>query len=126
MIPADIVNPFDVDPRAELPHAPQDEENWTEYRYFFAYDPKVQIGVSLHIGRIVADRRIWRGILYVFLPDHEILVRKYSGRDGGARHLGAGPLQITCVEPMQLWTLDFDGLVNSVSRASLSREPVRD
>lgn len=99
MIPTDIVNPFDVDPRLELPHPPQDEENWTEYRCFFAYDPDAQVGVSLHVGRIVEDCRVWRGILHVFLPNHQILVRKYAGPDGGERFLGAGPLKVTCVDP---------------------------
>lgn len=126
MIAEDIVNPHGLDPRSDLPHIPEAVENWTEYRYFFAYDAEAEIGLSLHIGRIVEDPAIWRGILYIFLPGQEILVRKCAGRDGDARSIGAGPLRLTCVDPMQLWTIDYDGLANAVPRASLSREPVRD
>lgn len=126
MIASDIINPYGLDPRLDYPQAPHDEENWTEYRYLFGYDPKTQMGINIHIGRIVEDRNIWRGMLYVFLPNEEVLVRKCSGRDGGPYHLGAGPLSINIVEPMQLLTIEFDGLMTRTNRKALAREVGKD
>ena len=94
MIDDRLLNPFDVDPALEFPHPPQDAENWTEYQYFFAYDPDQDVGMSLHIGRLVADLSIWRGILYIFLPGDEVLVRRCSGRGDHPRGVVAGPLSV--------------------------------
>ncbi|RJG08290.1 hypothetical protein [Massilia cavernae] len=126
LIDAELVNPYSVDPRKEFPHVPEHQENWTEYHYFFAYDKDADIGMSLHIGRLVEDLSIWRGILYVFMPGDEVLVHKCVGRGEHARGFNAGPLAITCVEPMQLWTIDFDGAAHSTTGKSLCRDVLRD
>lgn len=126
MVPAAIVNPFKVDPQLEFPHPVQSIERWTEYCYFFAYDAAHNVGISIHIGRLAWDLSVWRGILYVFLPDGDVLAHKYAGRDGHERGLGAGPFRATCVEPMQLWTLEFDGALQRTNQATLAREVMRD
>ncbi|MHB8463352.1 MAG: DUF7065 domain-containing protein [Acidimicrobiales bacterium] len=120
MIPAEILNPFGVDRRWDTPHPPVSIENWTEYYYLFAFDLSANIGISVHVGRLLSDLSVWRGILYVFLPDGEILAHKCAGRDGHARGPGAGPFRATCVEPLRLWTLDFDGVLQRTDRTSLS------
>lgn len=122
MIPADVINPYGLDPRSDFPHTPNLDENWTEYRYLFGYDFEAQMGVNIHIGRIIEDRNIWRGMLYVFLPNEEVLVRKCSGRDGGAYNIGAGPLSIDIVDPMQMLTIEFDGLMTKTNRKALARK----
>lgn len=126
MIPAEISNPFNIDPRLEFPHPVQAVERWTEYCYFFAYDPAHDVGISIHIGRLAWDLSMWRGILYVFLPDGDLLAHKYAGRDGHERGLGAGPFKASCIEPLQLWTLEFDGALQRTSYATLAREVMRD
>jgi hypothetical protein len=113
---AEVLNPFDVLPSEELPHAPVMVRNWTEYFFFFAYDIATGYGVNVHIGREPTAPDIWRGTLGIFLPKDELLVAKYCGSDGSARGAGAGPLQFRCVEPLRTWSADFRGLVQSRSR----------
>lgn len=126
MIPAALVNPFNVDAALEFPHPVQAVERWTEYCYFFGYDPQLNIGISIHIGRLAWDLSMWRGILYVLLPDGDVLAHKYAGRDGSEHGLGAGPFKATCIEPMQSWLLEFDGALQRTNYATLAREVMRD
>ncbi|MET0659047.1 MAG: hypothetical protein ABW110_12930 [Steroidobacteraceae bacterium] len=114
-----IINPFNVDPRDELMHASQPVQNWTEYMYLFGYCLESQHGVSIHIGKESSDPTIWRATLGIFLPNGELLVAKYSGRNGTARGGGAGPLQVTCVEPFRIWTADFDGLAERTTHNAI-------
>lgn len=117
MIDASLINPFGMSPQAELPHAPQAVPLWTEYNYFFGYDPVQQTGISMHAGREPWDPQTWRITFGIYVPGGEqLLVAKYVSRDGHARGGGAGPIRITCVEPFRLWTVEFDGAVQPVSR----------
>ncbi|MBC2778986.1 DUF7065 domain-containing protein [Parasphingopyxis marina] len=118
MIENKLLNPSNVDPVMELPHAAQDIPLWTEYCYFFGYDPEAQMGVSIHAGREPSDTSIWRATISIYLPGENLLVAKYCGRDGHARGAGAGPLRVTCVEPMRLWTVEFDGLCQATTRSA--------
>ena len=118
MIDDSLINPFNMNPKSELPFAPQDVPLWTEYNYFFGYDPVQQTGISMHAGREPWDTQTWRITFGIYVPGGEqLLVAKYVSRGGHARGGGAGPIRITCVEPMRLWTLEFDGAVQPVSRA---------
>jgi hypothetical protein len=121
-----ILNPFNCDRSVELPSSREDVPLWTEYNYHFAYDPVVGAGISIHIGREPYDPDIVRATIGVFQPNGELLVAKYSGRDDHSRGLGAGPLRITCVQPMRLWMIEFDGVCQSVSRAELMGSTHRD
>lgn len=116
MINDSLLNPFGVDPAMELPHQPQPVPLWTEFCYFFAYDADAQMGISIHAGTDPSDPRIWRATIAMYLPGEDLLVAKYCGRDGHSRGAGAGPLRITCVEPMRLWTVTFDGLCQATTR----------
>src|SRR5262245_11099286 len=126
MLDERLLNPFGVDARLELPHAIQNTALWTEYCYFFAYDLSSQTGVSIHIGREPFDPQIWRATLTVYMPGEDLLVTKCVGRDGHSRGPGAGPLRITCVEPMRLWTVEFNGVARSTTRTQVMREVLRD
>lgn len=126
MLTDDLINPFAVDPRDELMHAPQPVRNWTEYCYLFGYCLKTGHGVSIHIGKESTDTTVWRGTLGIFLDDGDLLVAKYHGRDGSDRSAGAGPLKVTCIEPFRTWVAEFDGLAHRVSRKHIMTETYRD
>ena len=126
MIDDKFLNPFEIDPAVELPFARQPVNNWTEYCYFYGYDPNAGMGVSIHIGREPTDTSIWRGTLGIYLPNGELLVAKYFGRDGSDRGPGAGPLRLRCVVPMRTWAAEFNGLATRVSRTSIMTEPFKD
>ena len=117
MIDDSLINPFGMDPQSELPAPIQNIPLWTEYNYFHCHDPVTETGISMHVGREPYDPQIWRATLGIYVPGGEdLLVAKYTGRNGHARGAGAGPVRITCVEPFRLWTLEFDGTVQPVSR----------
>ncbi|MET0988050.1 MAG: hypothetical protein ABW034_21850 [Steroidobacteraceae bacterium] len=118
MIDDAMINPFNTKPEAEFPHPIQPVPLWSEYNYFFGYDPVSQCGISMHVGREPYDPSIWRATFGIYLPGgEELLVAKCSGRDGHARGAGAGPIRVTCVQPFRLWTLEFDGTAQPASRA---------
>lgn len=102
-----------------------DEALWTEFFYFFAYDPQIGRAVSIHVGRDLSDLPLWRASLIAYLPGSELLVTMAQGRQVSPFRLELGPLIVECVEPGQLWSLHFDGLVDKVDRsANMRREHV--
>jgi len=127
MIPAEILNPANVDPRKEYPHDIQpDTDNWTEYHYFFCYDKAQQTGISFHLGRLREDLRIWRTILFVYLPNGEVMAHKLSGVDDAPYSYSAGPLRLTCVEPMRVWAIEFHGALQAMKREDLAYDVLKD
>ena len=126
MLSDDIINPFGIDPRDELMHPSTDALNWTEYVYYFGYCLETGHGISIHIGKEPTDVSVWRGTIGIFLPDGDLLVAKYHGRDGSDRSAGAGPLKIRCIEPFRTWVAEFDGLAHRVSRQSIMTEVYQD
>jgi hypothetical protein len=128
-----FLNPNGHDPQLDLPHAIKVMPNWTEHYFFYGYDMATRHGMCVHIGRLPADPTIWRAVIQVYLPGEELLVAKYHGRDGDYRGPGAGPFKLTCIEPMKVWTADFDGALYSTTRSALAggllqdcpAEPVR-
>jgi hypothetical protein len=125
-VPDSLLNPYLVEPSEEYMHDPAPVANWTEYCYFYGGDTDSDYGVSVHIGRDCDDTSIFRGSMAIFLPDGEMLVAMYRGRDGTRFGPGAGPLKVQCLEPMRLWMAEFDGLVHRVQRARLMNEAAYD
>lgn len=126
MVPDSLLNPFAVDPRVELPHPIEPVPLWTEYCYFFGYDLQTRTGLSVHIGREPFDPQLWRATLGIYLSGEDLLVAKCVGRNGHGRGPGTGPLRITCLEPMRLWSIEFDGVAHASTRTELTREVLRD
>lgn len=126
MLTNEILNPFGVDPTDELMHAAQPVKNWTEYCYLFGYCLESRHGVSIHIGKESTDPTVWRGTVGIFLDDGNLLVAKYHGRDGSGRSAGAGPLKVSCVEPMRTWVTEFDGLAHRTTRNKIMTEVYQD
>jgi hypothetical protein len=121
---ADLMNPFEVDPKVEFAQESTGEDLWTEFCFFFAYDPAADVGVSIHAGREPVDPSIWRATIAVILPGgEELLVAKKSGRGGDERGAGAGGFKAACVEPMQRWTIAYDGMMCRSTRAELCAGP---
>lgn len=118
MISNEFLNPFNTDPKTELPIPPQPIPLWTEYYYFLCYDPENDTGISMHMGREPHDPSLYRATMGIYVPGgEEVLTVKTIGRGGHARGGGTGILDATCVEPMRLWTVEFDGMVQPASRA---------
>jgi hypothetical protein len=125
MIRADLVNPFGYTPESELPHAPVEVPKWTEHYFFFGYDAQNQFGMCVHIGRLQEEPTIWRSVVQIYLPGEDLLVLKTYG-PGHERGPAAGPLRITCIEPFQLWTVDFSGAAFATTRSIITRQLIAD
>jgi hypothetical protein len=126
MVPDDLINPYGHSRESERPHSPVAMPNWTEHYTFYGYDAEAGHGVHIHVGRLPADPTIWRAVIQVYLPEKELFVAKYHGRDGDANGPGAGPFKAACLEPFKLWTVDFNGAMFPTARASVMREVLRD
>jgi hypothetical protein len=95
---------------------------WTEFCFFFACDPDAGAGISIHAGREPEDPSIWRVTIGVILPGgRELLIAKRSGRNGDRRGAGAAGFKASCIEPMRLWTVGYDGTMIRCSREDLCR-----
>jgi hypothetical protein len=127
MLTDDILNPRGSDPSFEFPHTVNTgAADWTEFYFFFAYDPKAETGINIHMGRESAARHVWRAVISVFLPGGELLVVRSYGAADGPRGPTVGPLSVRCVEPLRLWSVDFDGFAEPTTRSRIVREPHRD
>jgi hypothetical protein len=94
---------------------------WSENFFFCAWDPKAELGVWLHLGRMPHDPTLWREMIFLYLPDGTILHGKNYGRSEGERGPGAGTLRFECVEPFNAWRQHFDGVLVRGSFDQLDR-----
>ncbi|MET0988052.1 MAG: hypothetical protein ABW034_21860 [Steroidobacteraceae bacterium] len=120
------INPFGHTVESELPHPIVHEPNWTEHYFFQGYDFDAELGICIHMGRLVADPTIWRPTIQVYLPNQELLIAKLHGRDGHPFGPGASPLKISCIEPFRLWSVEYDGVGARVHRSALMQSVVED
>ncbi|MET0986448.1 MAG: hypothetical protein ABW034_13680 [Steroidobacteraceae bacterium] len=107
---------FVKDLSVDFPYPPEDVPLWTEHYMFFGYDAAPGVGLFLHLGRETFDHRQWRINVMVYLPNEELMVVKCRGPNGHARGPGAGPVRVTCIEPGQLWLIEFDGAAQRIKR----------
>lgn len=120
------LNPFGLDPDAELLRTPQPDPLWAEFAAGFAYDPDENIGLWVHIGRNAADPGVCRASVGIYLPDGELLVARTSGRNTDRFGQTAGPAVLRCVEPLRLWEMSFDGYAQPVTAAEITSEALRE
>lgn len=120
------INPFQHSIESEFPHPIVQAANWTEHYFFQGYDFKAEFGICIHMGRLVADPTVWRPTIQIYMPNQELLITKLHGKDGHAFGPGSSPLKISCIEPFRLWSVEFDGVGQRVSRAELMQRIVED
>jgi hypothetical protein len=127
MLTVAFLNPHGSDPNLEYPHTVNTGAvDWTEFYFFFAYDHAAEVGINIHMGRESAARHVWRAVVSVFLPGGELLVLRSYGSANGPRGPTVGPLSVMCVEPLRLWSVDFDGFAQPTTRSRIVNEPHRD
>jgi hypothetical protein len=118
-------NPFGVDPRTDLLHAPPgDRPGWGETMYFHCWSPDERVGIFIHIGRWPTDLDLWWAQTIALLPDGQLLVDRSFGRATDDRGPATGNLHITCEEPLRRWRLTFDGAGATTDLAEMGRGPV--
>lgn len=127
MLSEKLLNPDDNVEDTDRTFAPELETpGWTEHYAFFAHDPEKGYGTFIHIGRVIEDQTIWRGVIQVYLPDGELLVAKYFGRDPGDRSATAGPMRLYAEVPFRKFIVDFDGMLHRTTRAAITDRVFQD
>lgn len=117
-------NPYSVDPAEDFTHkVPGDVELWSENYFFQCYDPTAGVGIWTHLGRTPHDRRVWRALATVYLPDGNLLVSKTYGRgpdEDGVAGPHNGALAFRCDEPLGTWTVRADTMARPTTRTALA------
>jgi len=90
---------------APLGDVPDASENYAVW----AYDFDADVGFFAHLGRWSLDRSRWREQLYVFLPDHRLLVHRGVGSGDSTRGPWAAHQRQLCIEPGRRWKLGVLG-----------------
>ena len=93
-------------PIAEIPDTP----NWAENFCLAGYDPGSGIDVYLHIGRWRKDRRLWRELVAIRLPDNTVIAHRAIGNGrAGDRSPGGPNMGVRILEPGRHFEWDFLG-----------------
>lgn len=109
-----------ANPDDEFPHplAPDKAPRCYSENYLFCgFDGKV--GFFTHMGRTPMDPMLWRGLVIIYLPNGKLLVTKDYGRRETRQGPGSNALRYVCNEPLQQWTLHYDGAARLVDRHDL-------
>jgi hypothetical protein len=105
-------------------HVPPDGiKNWSENLLVWGHDPKSQLCLWTHMGRMPYDPEIWEGVTYIYLPDGDLLVNRSMGVSR-TRAAVAHEYLYTPVRPGQTWHYHFNGLVQRAKPAELAQRLV--
>ena len=98
-------------PQAEsVVEHPRAEPFWCENLLFALYDPRLDIGLWLHLGTVPNDWTMWEERVLVVLPRGEGFLSMWSfHRTVPERRPAASNLEFRCIEPFRRWRLAFDG-----------------
>lgn len=90
---------------------PPDVAGWTENLLFALSDPRLGVGMWLHLGTVPTDWEVWEDRVLLSLPDQRgvLTLWSYHRSDPGRRPGGAN-LGFEMVEPFRRWRVTFDGL----------------
>jgi hypothetical protein len=115
----------EIDLARESLHAPPpDVPLWSENFAWDGFDPASGAGLLVHLGRSPAGPDLWRSWAVAYLPGDALVVAKaVAPRADG---IGAGPLTLTCIEPLQHWEVRFRGAGRPATRSELAHGRIAD
>lgn len=109
-LPTAWLNPYHIDPEADFLAIPQrDLPLWSETMFFSVWDPASEVGIYIHTGRCPDDVELWWAKVCAYLPNGTVIVDRSFGRSTDRLGPATGNLRIRCEEPLQRWSLRFDG-----------------
>ena len=102
-------------------------ERFAENFLVVTYDPKLDIGLWLHLGTWPDDFGIYEDQVLISLPGDggQLCMFAYHRPLTEERPAGAN-LKFRCIEPFRCWSVSFDGLVTPCSDAEMRSGRVRD
>jgi hypothetical protein len=111
-------NPHDVDAELDRIHRqPPDVPNWSENINLAVHSGHDTHGVYAHLSRMPGSS-LWEGTLAVFLGDHEVLVTRSFGCPRSPDEASSGQLTWAVGEPLERWTLCFEGMARRLHRTA--------
>jgi hypothetical protein len=117
---------FETDPAIDLIRTsiPEGKPDWTENIAWTMHDPKCNVSIFGHLGRLQPDRRIWEGFSLLYLPDGSA----YANRSLGVSLSEArnGHYHYQPLIPGKLWRYAFNGVAQRVKPEALHRRAVAD
>lgn len=110
-----------LSPDADLPVSIcPPEPLWSENYLFALHDPRVGIGMWLHLGTVPTDWHLWEDRIYVTLPGgHALSMMSYHATAATDRPGGA-VMKFRCIEPFKKWSISFDGFAWETSEAAMN------
>ncbi len=117
---------FETDPAIDLirQNIPDGKPDWTENIALTVYDPRANVSLFGHLGRLQPDRRIWEGLSLLYLPDGSAYANRSLGLSLGAARNGDYHYQPLI--PGKLWRYTFNGVAQRVNPEDLRRRAVAD
>jgi hypothetical protein len=122
-----FANPHDVttdEDRIQTP--PTGVENWSENINFCCHTGTPGTGIYAHMSRMCQDPSVWEGVVAIYLPNQELLISRSFGRAQAPDEASSGQLTFRCEDPLERWTMSFDGMAQRVGRSVPPAGTVRD
>jgi hypothetical protein len=117
---------FETDPALDRIRTsiPEGKPDWTENIAWTMHDPKTNVSIFGHLGRLQPNRRIWEGLSLLYLPDGSA----YANRSLGVSLSEArnGHYHYQPLIPGKLWRLTFDGAAQRAEPADLRQRAIGD
>lgn len=120
-------NPHAVAPELDrILVPPPDVPGWSENINFCCHAGQGEYGIYAHGSRMHDDPSIWETAFALYLPDQELLVDRSFGRSRHEDEASSGQLTFVVQEPLERWSMRFDGMARRIDRATGAHSPVPD
>jgi hypothetical protein len=98
-----------------------DVDMWNETRWNGCWSPSDSVGLYLHAGRFRRDLDMWWCQVVAYLPDEQLCLDRFWGRNASDAGVRIGGLDLAMTEDG--WTSTFDGVGELTTIEALSRGP---
>jgi hypothetical protein len=103
-----------VEPQHDVPR-------WNETRWNGCWNPDEGVGLYIHAGRFRPDLDMWWVHLCAYLPDGQLCVDRFWGRNPASAGVHVGPLKLDMTD--NGWTSTYDGVGELTTIAALAEAP---
>lgn len=110
----------------QIQQIPVGLSGWSENINFCCPTGQAGVGFYAHMSRLGDDPTVWESVLSVYLPDGVLLVDRSYGRATATNQASSGQLTFTVDEPLQRWSMRFDGMARRIRREDATTTTVRD
>jgi hypothetical protein len=110
-----------ADPRLDAFRAPDRvTQRWNETGFVGGWSPNSGVGFFVHTGRCQHDLDLWWAQVATYLPDGRLAVGYSWGRSAEEATASTGNLEVRVVEPLERWSITYDGAGELTTVADLA------